>query len=102
VYVKVPSHDLNEIVPGSVRIVSISGRGTTYSASTDPTFFDFPNSSWSVSGGTGTAKFDRQLLNSFLASHNLVGTQVTFRVVGRSTVPAWRFDTTATTTTAKG
>jgi parallel beta-helix repeat protein len=102
VFVRVPSRDLTELVPGSVRIVSISGRNQTYNATTDPDFFDFPNSTWSVSGGVGTAKFDRQLLNSFLASHNLVGTKVTLRVVGRSTVPAWRFDTTATTTTAKG
>lgn len=103
VYVKVPGQNLAEVVGGSVRITRISGRGRgTYDATTDPAFFDFTNLSWSVSGTTGTAKFDRQALNSFLLVRNLVGTTVTVTVAGRSANPAWRFEGPATFTSKQG
>jgi hypothetical protein len=86
VYIRLPSRNLAQIDPGSVRITAIAGEDV----STDPRF---ASTAWSVSGGVGTAKFDRQKLFQYLTANGIKNRVISISVSGRSSIlPQWSFD----------
>jgi hypothetical protein len=86
VYIRLPSRNLAQILPSSVRITAIAGEDV----STDPRF---ASTAWSVSGGVGTAKFDRQKLFQYLSANDIHNRAISISVSGRSsTLPQWSFD----------
>lgn len=82
VYVRVPGRNVGQVLSGSVRITRIADKPVS----------NFPNIAWTVSGGVGTAKFDRQKLIQFLALNNIHNRFITVTVVGSSGAPAWSFE----------
>ena len=101
---------LTSLVPGSVRIASIrgvplSGPSTPVTISVTDELFS-PNVGWSVAtvkgDQVGTATFDRQLLSTYLKQTFKPNQKVTLTFAGYSSVPAWTFSETASTTIKKG
>jgi hypothetical protein len=102
--------NLASVAAGSVRISSI--RGIPLGGSTPVTFqvSDQPfsiNRGWSLTGTAGkdqkgTAKFDRQQLNSFISRTFKLGQKLTVTISGYSGVPGWTFSGSGTTTIKKG
>jgi WD40-like Beta Propeller Repeat len=102
--------NLASVTAGSVRITSISG--VPIGGSTPVTFqvSDQPfsiNKSWTISGTVGkdqkgTAKFDRQALNSYISRTFKLNQKLTVSIGGYSAVPSWTFAGSATPTVKKG
>lgn len=101
---------LASVVGGGVRLKTITGipLGGVAPVALDVSNEPFAtNAAWSV-GGTagvdqvGTAKFDRQLLNAFIKAKFQMGQTLKLELVGYSSVPAWTFTGTGTTTIKKG
>ena len=84
-YVGVPGHNLAEVVGPGVRIVRIAGA----EVSADPAFASL---AWSVSGNTGTAKFDRSALSAYLSARGLTNQAVELVVAGWAAGGAWAFE----------
>lgn len=85
VYVRVPGRNVAQILAATVRITRIADEDVS-------TNDDFRNTAWTINGGVGTAKFDRQKLVQFLTSRNLRNRIVTITVGGRSGAPVWSFE----------
>jgi hypothetical protein len=85
VYVRVPGRNVSQVLSGSVRITRIADEDV----STNP---NFRNIAWTVSGGVGTAKFDRQKLIQYFAARNIHNRVITVTVAGNSGAPAWSFE----------
>jgi hypothetical protein len=102
--------NLMSVVAGSVRIKSITGipiggsTPVTFQVSDEP--FSI-NKAWTISGTAGrdqngTAKFDRQQLNSYIAKTFKVGQKLGLNLTAYSSVPAWTLSGSGTTTIKKG
>lgn len=86
IYVRVPGRNVGQVLSNTVRISRIADQDIA------PADF-FKNISWSVSGGVGTAKFDRQKLIAWLAARNIDDQIITVTVVGSSGAPGpWSFE----------
>jgi CSLREA domain-containing protein len=86
VYIRLPSRNLAQIRPSSVRITAIAGEDVSSDSR-------FANTAWSVSGGVGTAKFDRQKLFQYLTENGIHNRVISISVTGSSsTSPQWSFD----------
>jgi hypothetical protein len=102
--------NLMSVVSGSVRIKSITGIPLGGSTPVTIDVSDQPfsiNRGWSVNGTQGkdqkgTAKFDRQQLNSFIGKTFKLNQKLTVTITGYSDVPAWTFSGSGTTTAKKG
>ena len=101
--------DLAGVVAGSVRLTSITGvlkSGATSTVSVVDKPFG-QNKAWSVSGVVdhdqlGTAKFDRQGLNAFIADTFRLNQQLTLTLAGYSSLPSFTFTGSGTTLAKKG
>ena len=85
--VGVAGHDLTEVVGAGVRIVRIAGADV----STNPAFVSL---SWSVTGDTAMATFNRKALTSYLRSNKLLNQTVNIVVAGWAAGGAWSFEGT--------
>jgi hypothetical protein len=102
--------NLSSVTAGSVRMTSIRGIPVGGSTAVTVQVSDQPfsiNRSWTVSGTPGkdqkgTAKFDRQQLNSFISRTFKLNQKLTFTIAGYSAVPAWTFSGSGTTNAKKG
>jgi Periplasmic copper-binding protein (NosD) len=83
--VRVPGRNIAQVLASSVRITRIADQDVS-------TNNDFRNIAWTVSGGVGTAKFDRQKLIQHLAARNIHNSLVSITVSGRSGAPVWSFE----------
>ena len=84
-YVRVPGRNVAQVLASSVRITRIADEDVSANN-------NFRNTAWTISGGVGTAKFDRQKLIQFLASRDIHNQVVTITVGGRSGAPPWSFE----------
>jgi hypothetical protein len=101
--------NLLSAVLGSVRIKSITG--IPIGGSTPVTFevSDQPfsiNKGWTITGTAGrdqkgTAQFDRPQLNAYIAATFKPSQKLVLTITGYSSVPAWTFSGTGTTTIKK-
>ena len=92
VAVTLPARDLTQIDPASVHITTIADD----EVSTDPRF---ANLGWSVVGGVGTAKFDRQKLIAYLTARGIHNRTISISVGGSSSAHNWSFDGSDTVNT---
>jgi hypothetical protein len=83
--VRVPGKNIAQVLASTVRITRIADLDVS-------TNNDFRNIGWTISGGVGTAKFDRQKLIQHLAQRNIHNRLVTITVGGRSGAPPWSFE----------
>ncbi len=101
---------LTSVVPGSVRIASI--RGLPLSGGSSPVTLSVADEQFAANIGwtiatvkgeqVGTATFDRQLLSAYLKQTFKPNQKLTLTFTGFSSVPAWTFSQTASTTIKKG
>jgi Right handed beta helix region len=84
-FVRVPGRNIAQVLASSVRITRIADQDVS-------TNNDFRNTAWTISGGVGTAKFDRQKLIQHLAARNIHNSLVSITVSGRSGAPPWNFE----------
>jgi Tol biopolymer transport system component len=80
IYVQVPSQQLADVDPASVRIASVAGVGLNVHAT-----------SWAIVGTVATAKFSRQALVDFLNANLIANRRVSLTVVGESRTGEWSF-----------
>ena len=85
VYVRVPGRNMAQVLASSVRITRIADEDVSANN-------DFRNTAWTISGGVGTAKFDRQKLIQYLAAKDIHNRVITITVGGRSGAPPWSFE----------
>lgn len=101
---------LASLQAGSVSIASITGIPVNGTSATTVNVTGQPfatNRSWTLTetagkDQVGTAKFDRQQLGAFLAATFKMGQRLTIGITGYSSVPAWTFSGSGTTTVKKG
>jgi hypothetical protein len=102
--------NLASVTAGSVRIAGITGIPLGGSTPVTVQVADQPfsiNKGWTVSGTAGkdqkgTAKFDRQQLNTFIKQTFKLNQKLTVTITGYSAVPGWTFSGSGTTTAKKG
>jgi hypothetical protein len=78
VYVRVPRID--KVIGSTVQIYKVGGDSPNCTGGKNVGLFA---QSWSVSNGVGTAKFDRQKLNTYLNDPNYLGSRIAICIAGR-------------------
>jgi len=87
--VQIPNRDLTQVDDASVRITTIADGDV----SADPAF---ANLKWAVSGGVGTARFDRRSLVAYLIAHDIHDQTISIGLAGSSSSQNWSFTGSAT------